>query len=46
MIGADTTLLVQLDTQYAAILWTSGVRQLLTANPADFRLFGFQILTA
>jgi hypothetical protein len=35
-----------LDTQYAAILWTSGVRQLLTANPADFQLFGFQILTA
>lgn len=35
-----------LDTQYAAILWTCGVRQLLTANPADFRLFGFQILTA
>lgn len=35
-----------LDTQYAAILWTSGVRQLLTANPADFQLFGFEVLTA
>jgi predicted nucleic acid-binding protein len=35
-----------LDTQLAAILWTAGVRQLLTANPADFQVFGFQILTA
>jgi len=35
-----------LDTQLAAILWTAGVRQILTANPADFQLFGFQLLTA
>jgi predicted nucleic acid-binding protein len=35
-----------LDTQLAAIFWTSGVRQVLTANPADFQLFGFQLLTA
>jgi len=35
-----------LDTQLAAILWTAGVRRLLTANPADFHLFGFQLLTA
>ncbi len=34
-----------LDTQLAAILWTSGVRLLLTANPGDFRIFGFQIPT-
>jgi len=34
-----------LDTQLAAILWTSGVRQLLTANPGDFQIFGFQIPT-
>ena len=35
-----------LDTQLAAILWTAGVRQLLTSNPADFQIFGFQLLTA
>ena len=35
-----------LDTQLAAILWTAGVRQVLTANPADFQIFGFQLLTA
>lgn len=35
-----------LDTQLAAILWTSGVRHLFTANPDDFRLFGFAVLTA
>jgi hypothetical protein len=35
-----------LDTQLAAILWTVGVRQVLTANPADFQIFGFQLLTA
>ena len=35
-----------LDTQLAAILWTSGVRQILTANPVDFQLLGFQFPTA
>jgi hypothetical protein len=35
-----------LDTQLAAIFWTACVRQVLTANPADFQLFGFQLLTA
>ena len=35
-----------LDTQLAAILWTAGVRQVLTSNPADFQIFGFQLLTA
>jgi predicted nucleic acid-binding protein len=35
-----------LDTQLAAILWAAGARQVLTANPADFELFGFQLLTA
>jgi predicted nucleic acid-binding protein len=35
-----------LDTQLAAILWTAGVRQVFTANPADFQIFGFQLLTA
>ncbi len=34
------------DTQLAPLLWASGVRQLLTTNPDDFRTFGFQILTA
>lgn len=34
-----------LDTQLAANLWASGVRQLLTANPGDFQVFGFQIPT-
>ena len=32
-------------TQLAAILWTAGVRKILTANPADFQIFGFQVLT-
>lgn len=34
-----------LDTQLAASLWTAGVRQIITANPADFQIFGFQLLT-
>lgn len=34
-----------LDTQLASTLWTAGVRQLLTSNPKDFALFGFQILS-
>ena len=34
-----------LDTQLAAMLWSSGVRQILTSNPADFKIFGFQLLT-
>ena len=34
-----------LDTQLAAILWTAGVRQVITANPADFHIFGFQLLS-
>ena len=34
-----------LDTQLAAILWTAGVRHILTANPADFHIFGFHLLT-
>lgn len=29
-----------LDTHLAAILHTSGVRRLLTSNPADFTVFG------
>ncbi|MGB7161085.1 MAG: PIN domain-containing protein [Tepidisphaeraceae bacterium] len=29
-----------LDTQLAATLWTSGVRRIATANPADFAVFG------
>jgi len=33
-----------LDTQLAAIFWTAGVRQILTANPGDFQIFGFQTL--
>ncbi len=34
-----------LETQFAAIFWTPGVCQLLTANPGDFKIFGFQIPT-
>jgi predicted nucleic acid-binding protein len=34
-----------LDTQLAAILWTAGVRQVLTANPGDFQILGLQTLT-
>jgi predicted nucleic acid-binding protein len=34
-----------LDTQLAATLWTAGVRHILTANPADFQIFGFQLIT-
>ncbi|HEY2329945.1 MAG TPA: PIN domain-containing protein [Verrucomicrobiae bacterium] len=35
-----------LDTQLAAIFHTGGVRRLLTANPADFVVFGvFEIIT-
>jgi predicted nucleic acid-binding protein len=34
-----------LDTQLAASLWYAGVRQIITANPADFQIFGFQVLT-
>ena len=28
-----------LDTHLAAILYTSGVRRLLTSNPSDFKVF-------
>ena len=34
-----------LDTQLAASFWTAGVRQIITANPADFQIFGFHLLT-
>jgi predicted nucleic acid-binding protein len=34
-----------LDTQLAATMWTAGVRELLTANPGDFRAFGFRLIT-
>lgn len=33
-----------LDTQLAAIFWMAGARQILTANPTDFQIFGFQSL--
>ena len=42
MIGVDTPFLVQLEL----VVWRAGVRQVLTANPVDFQLFGFQLLTA
>jgi predicted nucleic acid-binding protein len=35
-----------LDTQLAALFWSAGVRKIFTANPADFQIFGFQLLTA
>lgn len=35
-----------LDTQLAAILYSAGVRRLMTANAHDFKIFGgFEILT-
>lgn len=34
-----------LDTQLAASLWHAGVRRLVTSNPDDFRIFGFEVLT-
>lgn len=33
-----------LDTQLAAMLWRAGVRRLLTSNPSDFQIFGFELL--
>ncbi|MBL8304604.1 MAG: hypothetical protein JNM26_17780 [Ideonella sp.] len=33
-----------LDPQLAAVLWSAGVRTVLTLNPADFQVFGFQLL--
>ncbi len=33
-----------LDTQLAAVLWTAGVRTVITSNPADFQVFGFRLL--
>ena len=33
-----------LDTQLAAILWTAGIQRLITSNPADFRLLGFETI--
>jgi predicted nucleic acid-binding protein len=34
-----------LDTHLAAVLWTAGVRRILTSNPGDFQIFGgFEIL--
>jgi predicted nucleic acid-binding protein len=34
-----------LDTQLAATLWAAGARQIVTSNPSEFRVFGFQVLT-
>ena len=33
-----------LDTQLAATFWAAGVRQVLTSNPSDFEIFGFNTL--
>ena len=33
-----------LDTQLAATLWSAGIQRLVTSNPADFRLVGFEAL--
>lgn len=33
-----------LDTHLAATLWVAGARRIITANPDDFRLVGFEIL--
>jgi predicted nucleic acid-binding protein len=34
-----------LDTQFAANLWTAGVRRIITENGDDFRIFGFEVVT-
>jgi len=33
-----------LDTQLAATLWSAGIQRLVTSNPVDFRLLGFEAL--
>jgi predicted nucleic acid-binding protein len=33
-----------LDTQLAATLWNAGARRLISSNPADFQLLGFEVL--
>ena len=33
-----------LDTQLAATLWNMGIQKLVTSNPADFKLLGFETL--
>ena len=33
-----------LDTQLAATLWSAGIQRLVTSNPTDFRLLGFETL--
>lgn len=33
-----------LDTQLAATLWSAGVRRIVTSNPTDFSLLGFETL--
>jgi predicted nucleic acid-binding protein len=34
-----------LDTQLAATLWVAGARRVISSNPADFRLLGFEALS-
>lgn len=34
-----------LDTQLAATLWVAGSRRIITSNPADFRLLGFEAVS-
>jgi predicted nucleic acid-binding protein len=34
-----------LDTQLAAILWSAGVHRIITSNPSDFALLGFEPLS-
>lgn len=33
-----------LDTQLAATLWSAGIQRLVTSNPSDFKLLGFETL--
>lgn len=33
-----------LDTYLAATLWNAGIQQLVTSNPADFKLLGFETI--
>jgi len=33
-----------LDTQLAATFWSSGIHRIITSNPTDFQLFGFEVI--
>jgi hypothetical protein len=44
MIGRQLGRKRILDTQLAATLWSTGIQSLVTSNPGDSRLLGFEAL--